>query len=214
MPVVSWLMSAIYFFITHPAYTRFSVFELALSVLMDFVKCRRECVVLFRGLLFLCLFIVRRRAVTCAESSALRQDGTVTSASTPASAAASATPNSVHTTTAAGNKNNKSAGAWLRTPYEVVFIKLEHVSHEFGLSEEKLRGNLSNEASFLLPLLPVLISSDPNERGEVIALMLIAGTLCSANSESTSRYRKVLQRSFHFEIVPHMTNRRRRRVSF
>ncbi|PBJ73373.1 hypothetical protein BCY84_14415 [Trypanosoma cruzi cruzi] len=150
------LMSAIYFFITHPAYTRFSVFELALSVLMDFVKCRRECVVLFRGLLFLCLFIVRRRAVTCAESSALRQDGTVTSASTPASATASATPNSVHTTTAAGNKNNKSAGAWLRTPYEVVFIKLEHVSHEFGLSEEKLRGNLSNEASFLLPLLPSL----------------------------------------------------------
>ncbi|EKF31821.1 hypothetical protein MOQ_004337 [Trypanosoma cruzi marinkellei] len=162
------LMSALYFFITRPAYTRFSVFEMALSVLMDFVKCRRERVVLFRGLLFLCLFIVRRRAVTCAESSALRQDGNVNSASTPA-AVASTISNSVATTTTTDNKNNKSAGAWLRTPYEVVFIKLEHVSHEFGLREEKLHGNLSNEASFLLPLLPNLefIRSE-RERGSNI----------------------------------------------
>ncbi|RNF19246.1 uncharacterized protein Tco025E_04200 [Trypanosoma conorhini] len=155
------LASALYHFITRPACTRLSVFDVALRVLMDFAHGGRESAFLLNELLRLCLSVVVRRAVACAEPLALRKNATASPASVSAAAAAActttATTGATSTVTAAKTKDNdKGSGRWLRSPYELLFLKLEHAAREFDPSVEKQRASLSKEASLLLPLFPGL----------------------------------------------------------
>ncbi|ESL11162.1 hypothetical protein TRSC58_01097 [Trypanosoma rangeli SC58] len=152
------LMSALYHFITRPACTRLSVFDVALRVLMDLGHDKRESFFLFRGLLLLCRSVIVRRAATCAESLALGKDDGVTPAlkSTPLSNTNTTTSLSATDAEATPSNDEKSSGRWLRSPHELLFVKLEHVAREFDPFEEKSRDSLSKEASLLLPLLPSL----------------------------------------------------------
>ncbi|RNF11484.1 hypothetical protein TraAM80_00930 [Trypanosoma rangeli] len=152
------LISALYHLITSPACTRLSVFDVGLRVLMDFAHDKRESYFLFRGLLLLCHSVVVRRAAACAESLALQKNDGVTPALKSAALCNTTTMTSPNATDAETTTSNdeKSSGRWLRSPHELLFVKLEHVAREFNPFGEKSRVSLSKEASLLLPLLPSL----------------------------------------------------------
>ncbi|KEG10454.1 hypothetical protein DQ04_03701100, partial [Trypanosoma grayi] len=129
------LVAALYHLITHSALASLAIIDLALHLLAGFARRTAEHAILLKGLLFLCLSVIRRRTITYAEYLASRNmnDG---SSSTAAEVSVKS--------------------QWLRNPYEVLFVKLEQACSGFEPYMEKTREDLSKEVSLLLPVLPSL----------------------------------------------------------
>ncbi|ORC92001.1 uncharacterized protein TM35_000042150 [Trypanosoma theileri] len=141
------LLMAFYHLITRGAFTRLSVFEFSLSLLMDFIKHIERKNTILGGLLFLSLTVIRRRTIAYADYFALRKDGTDSNDTVAA----------------------LSSHEYLRSAYATLFLKLEHVCCGYDGTAGRGGGGgggglewsgecdletLSREASLLLPLLP------------------------------------------------------------
>lgn len=135
------ILAAIYHFITLGACARLSAVDLALDLLFNCVQCPRERFLLLKGLLFLCILVLRQRIVVYAECLDLRRRENSKTSMIFSPSTATAT-----------NETDE----WLVSSYELLFMKLSRICKDFDPDMPCLRRDLSKNVKLLLPLLPTL----------------------------------------------------------